>query len=166
MNPPVSSITAGLLALAISSLVMADRKEDLVSPITYEVIKPAGHIDSPVDPETIYDNKRRGFVDTESMPEIEPYVIPERQLPPPTVVPYSDPEPVERVVSAEKKPPPLQGEDKVFAQIARDQLEIECALDNTLDKCEGIEIQAPKPVENKPRSRRVIDRQIQTSGTN
>ncbi|WP_428034052.1 hypothetical protein [Amphritea sp.] len=166
MNPAVSTMTIGMLALTLSFSVMADRKEDLVNPISYEVIKPAGHIDSPVDPATIYDNKRRGFVDSETMPEIEPYVIPERQLPPPTVVPYSDPEPVERVVSAEKKAPPLKGEDKVFAQIARDQLEIECTLDNTQEKCEGVEIQAPKPVENKPRSRRVIDRQIQTSGTN
>ncbi|WP_299199195.1 hypothetical protein [uncultured Amphritea sp.] len=166
MRMSVSTMTLGLIALAVSLSVMADRKEDLVNPISYRVVKPDGYIDSPVDPETIYDNKRRGFVDSEPMPVIEPYIIPERQLPPPTVVPYSDPEPVEQVVSAEKKAPPLQGEDKVFAQIARDQLEIECTLDNTLDKCEGVEIQAPKPAENKPRSRRVIDRQIQTSGTN
>ncbi|SEQ99303.1 hypothetical protein SAMN03080615_03539 [Amphritea atlantica] len=164
MRDSVCTVTAGLMALAISGAVLADRKEDLVNPIPYAVVKPAGHIDSPVDPETIYDNKRRGFVDSEPMPEIEPYVIPERQLPPPTVVPYSDPAPVERVVSAEKKAPPLKGEDRIFEQIARDQLEIQCTLDDTLDQCEGIEIEAPK--ENKPRSHRVIDRQIQASGTN
>ncbi|UTW02369.1 hypothetical protein KDX31_13520 [Amphritea atlantica] len=164
MSDSVCTVTFGLVALAISCSVMADRKADLVNPIPYEVIKPTGHIDSPVDPETVYDNKRRGFVDSEPMPEIEAYVIPERQLPPPTVVPYSDPEPVERVVSAEKKAPLLKGEDRVFERIARDQLEIECALDDSLDQCEGIEIEAPKV--KKPRSRRVIDRQIQTSGTN
>lgn len=164
MRDSVCRVTFTLVALTVSCSVMADRKEDLVKPIAYEVIKPAGYIDSPVDPETVYDNKRRGFVDSEPMPEIEAYVIPERQLPPPTVVPYSDPEPVERVVSAEEKAPPLTGEDRIFERIARDQLEIECTLDDTLDQCEGIEIEVPEV--KKPRSRRVIDRQLPTSGTN
>ncbi len=165
MRLSVSTLTSGLIALAVSFSVMADRKEDRVNPIAYTVVKPAGYIESPVEPETVYENKRRGFVDNEPMPEIEPYLIPERQLPPPTVVPYSDPAPVERVVSVDKEVPPLTGEDKIFAQIARDQLEIECILDDTLDKCDGVEIEVA-PVEKKPRSRRVIDRQIQPSGTN
>lgn len=163
MNCSVSTMTFALLTLAVSANVMADRKEDLVNPIRYEVIQPVGG-DLPVDPKTVYEYKRRGFVDSEPMIEVKPYVLPERQLPPPTVVPYSEPEPVERVVSVKKKAPPLTGEDKVFAQIARDQLEIQCALDDTLDQCEGVEIVQPK--ETKPRSRRVIERQIQASGTN
>ncbi|MBQ0784726.1 MAG: hypothetical protein KBT66_10875 [Amphritea sp.] len=80
------------------------------------------------------------------------------------MISHGDYEPVERVVSVEKKAPPLKGEDRVFEQIARDELEIKCLMDDALDQCEGIEIEVPQ--ENKPRSRRVIDRQIQTSGTN
>ncbi|WP_417226390.1 hypothetical protein [Amphritea sp.] len=167
MNSSVSAKTFALLTLVVSASVMADRKEDLINPIAYDVVKPDGYMDSPVDPENVYKYRRRGYVDSEPMSEIKPYDIPERQLPPPTVVPYSEPAEVERVVSVEQKPPPLTGEDKVFAQIARDQLEIKCALDDSLADCEGIEIEVrPGPQEKKPRSRRVIDRQLQASGTN
>ncbi|RTE65511.1 hypothetical protein EH243_11250 [Amphritea opalescens] len=165
MSQSISAVSLGLIAWTISLTVMADRKEDLVDPIGYEVVQPAGDIDLPVDPKTVYEYKRRGYVDSEPMTEIKPYVLPDRQLPPPTVVPYSEPEPVERIVSVEKKAPPLTGEDKIFAQIERDQLEIQCALDDTLEQCEGVEIVQPKE-ETKPRSRRVIERQIQASGTN
>ncbi|MDO6562917.1 hypothetical protein Q4488_05915 [Amphritea sp. 1_MG-2023] len=164
MNRFVAIQALALSVLTVSFAVMADRKEDLIDPIDYEVIQAAGHIDSPVDPESVYRYRRRGFVDSEPMIEIKPYSIAERQLPPPTVVPYSEPAPVERVISAQQSIAPLTGEDKIFAQIARDQLEIECTLDDSLSQCEGIEIEQPK--EHKPRSRRVIDRQIQTSGTN
>ena len=160
-----SVLSVCLLSLTGSAmLAYADRKEDLVDPIPYTITKPAGYIDSPINPRTVYDNKRRGSVDSEKMTEIKPYLIPENQLPPPTVIPHGDYEPVERVVSAPKQAPPLQGEDKIFQQIANDQLEIECMLDEALDQCKGIQIEVP---EEKPRSRRVIDRQIQASpGTN
>lgn len=161
MNCLFPSLCSLLLVVALPA--SAERKEDLKNPISYVVTKPTGYIDSPVDPATLYDNRRRGYVDSEKMPEIKPYLIPERQLPPPTVIPHDAPQPVERVVSAEKKLPPLKGEDKVFQQIAKDQLEIRCLMDDTLDQCEGIEIEVP---EEKPRSRRIIDRQIQASGTN
>lgn len=164
MQPSVSFITLALLTGSVSLAVMADRKEDLINPIVYDVVKPSGYIDSPIDPATVYEYKRRGFVDSEPMLEVKPYVMSERKLPPPTVVPYSEPEPVERVVSAEEQAPPLLGEDRVFVQIARDMLVIKCALDAELEQCEGVEIE--RPVESKPRSRRVIDRQIQASGTN
>lgn len=164
MNLPVYAKAVCLIASWISVMAYADRKEDLVNPIDYAVTVPGGYIDSPVDPATLYEGRRRGYIDSESMPEIEPMLIPELQLPPPTVIPHGDFEPVERVVSAEKKAPPLTGEDRIFAQIARDELEIRCLMDDALDQCEGIEIEVPQ--ENKPRSRRVIDRQIQTSGTN
>lgn len=136
---------------------LAERKEDLVNPITYVVTEPGGYIDSPIDPNTVYDNKRRGFVDSESMSEIKPHLIPERQLPPPTVIPHSGLEPVERIISAKRERITLSGEDKVFQQIADDELKIRCLMDDALDQCEGIEIEMP---EQKPRSRRIIDRQI------
>ncbi|WP_432472419.1 hypothetical protein [Amphritea sp. HPY] len=137
---------------------LAERKEDLVNPITYVVTEPGGYIDSPVNPNTVYDNKQRGFVDSEPMLEIKPHLIPERQLPPPTVIPHSGLEPVERIISAQQKKIVLRGEDKVFQQIADDDLKIRCLMDDALDQCEGVEIEIPEP---KPRSRRVIDRQIQ-----
>jgi hypothetical protein len=164
INRTVYAKAACLIASVISLSVYADRKEDLVNPISYAVTVPGGYIDSPIDPKTVYENRRRGYVDSEAMPEIEPVLIPELQLPPPTVISHGDYEPVERVVSVEKKAPPLKGEDRIFEQIARDELEIKCLMDDALDQCEGIEIEVPQ--ENKPRSRRVIDRQIQTSGTN
>lgn len=137
---------------------LAERKQDLLNPITYVVTEPGGYIDSPVNPNTVYDNRRRGFVDAEPMLEIKPHLIPERQLPPPTVIPHSGLEPVELIISAKQKKIVLGGEDKVFQQIADDELKIRCLMDDSLDQCEGIEVEIPEP---KPRSRRVIDRQIQ-----
>ena len=148
---------ACLLIPLISGPVCADRKEDILNPIPYVVTEPTGYIDSPIDPATVYEFKRRGFVDAEPMEEIEPYLIPERQLPPPVVIPHSGPSEAERVVAAQRKAPPLKGEDKIFEQIAQDQLVMECILEDTLENCEGVEIVLP---EEKPRSRRIIDRQI------
>lgn len=148
-----------LLGCGVS--VQADRKEDLVNPIPYVVTKPAGYIDSPIDPKTVYEYKRRGTVDAEPMSEVKPYLIPEKQLPPPTVIPHSGAGPVEQVVSAQKPIPKAVGEDRVFQQIAYDQLKVQCLMDDTLDQCEGIEIDVSQP-DPKPRSKRIIDRQLQS----
>lgn len=156
-------VQALLLILLISGPACADRKEDLLNPIPYVVTQPAGYIDSPVDPATVYENKRRGTVDTEAMTEIEPYLIPERQLPPPTVIPHSGPSTVERIIAARQKAPPLKGEDRIFEQIAKDQLVMECILEDTLENCEGVEIVLP---EEQPRARRVVDRQIRRASEN
>jgi len=137
---------------------LAERKEDIINPISYVVTEPGGHIDSPIDPNTVYDNKRRGFVDMEPMSEVKPHVVHERQLPPPTVIPHSGLEPVERIISVKREKIILSGEDEIFKQIGDDELKIRCLMDDTLDQCEGIEIEMP---EQKPRSRRIIDHQIQ-----
>ncbi len=152
-----------ILIPLISGLAWADRKEDLLNPIPYVVTQPTGYIDSPIDPATVYEFKRRGYVDAEPMDEIKPYLIPERQLPPPVVIPHSGPSEVERVVAAQRKAPPLKGEDKIFDQIAKDQLVMECILEDTLENCEGVEIVVP---EEKPRSRRIVDRQIRRVSEN
>ncbi len=152
------SITLSVtLLVALPGLAVAERLEDLRNPIDYHVTTPRGYIDSPIDPATVYEHKRRGTVDAEKMTEIKPAILPEKQLPPPTVVPHSGAEPVQRVISATVKAPKLTGEDAIFQRIAEDERKVQCLLDDTLDQCEGIEIEVP---EVKPRSRRVIDRQI------
>lgn len=156
-------IAVTVLLFASSGPACADRKEDILNPIPYVVTQPNGYIDSPIDPATVYEYKRRGYVDAEPMDEIRPYLIPERQLPPPVVIPHSGPGEVERVVAAQRKPPPLKGEDRIFEQIAKDQLIMDCILEDTLENCEGVEIVLP---EQQPRSRRIVDRQIRRVSEN
>ncbi|MEH6576762.1 MAG: hypothetical protein V7731_06745 [Amphritea sp.] len=151
-----ASVKLAVTMLVVNTAV-AERLQDQRDPISYVITAPGGYIDSPVDPESVYEDRRHGFVDSEDMTEVKPGVLPEKQLPPPTVVPHSGYEPVQRVISAKKKSPKLTGEDAIFQQIAIDELKVQCLLDDSLDQCEGIEIEIP---EAKPRSRRVIDRQI------
>ena len=36
------------------------------------ITAPEGYIDSPIDPESVYANRRYGFVDSEDMTEVKP----------------------------------------------------------------------------------------------
>ncbi len=128
--------------------------------ITYVVTQPAGYLDGSPEPSTLYDLKPRGFVDSESMFEVRPAMIQEKQLPPPTVVPFDRFDPVQVVIGEQEIVPTHSAEDKIFFQIAIDQVEIDCLLgEREGEECDVFEVIEDEPAE--PKSRRVIDRQFQ-----
>ena len=128
--------------------------------ITYVITQPAGYLDGSPEPATLYDLKPRGFVDGETMFEVRPAMIQEKQLPPPTVIPFDRFDPVQVVIGEQEIAPTHSVEDKIFLQIAIDQVEIDCLLGETDgDDCAAFDIIEEEPAE--PKSRRVIDRQFQ-----
>lgn len=149
-----------LCAAVITCLSVASQAQTSEQPISYVVTVPGGHINDRPDPATLYDFKPRGFVDGESMTEVYPAMIQEKQLPPPTVIPFDRFDPVQ-VVVGEQRIAPVSAEDRIFLQIAIDQVEIDCLLGERIEGCEAFIDIEEEPAETAPRSRRVIDRQLQ-----
>lgn len=112
------------LLLLVSSAAAA--AEESVQPIEYEVTQVRGYLYGTVDGKTAYQDWRRGTFDKERMIEVQPKKLPDN-LPEPVVIPYTEPE-VSEVPVGQPKKQPLKGEDKIFAQIGKDEKEARCLI--------------------------------------
>ena len=160
MNLGKLAFGLSVMGSLVSVPAVSNASGQLNEAITYVVTQPAGYLDSSPEPATLYDLKPRGFVDSEPMFEVRPAMIQEKQLPPPTVVPFDRFDPVQVVIGEQEIVPTHSAEDKIFYQIAIDQVEIDCLLgEREGEDCAAFDIIEDEPAE--PKSRRVIDRQFQ-----
>ncbi|WP_261844279.1 hypothetical protein [Aliamphritea ceti] len=159
-----AAVWLGVLGSMATLSLASHAAGQLNEAITYVITQPAGYLDSSPEPATLYDLKPRGFVDGESMFEVRPAMIQEKQLPPPTVIPFDRFDPVQVVIGEQEIVPTHSAEDKIFLQIAIDQVEIDCLLGEIEgDDCAAFDVIEEEPAgpDSQPKSRRVIDRQFQ-----
>nr|WP_067298743.1 hypothetical protein [Marinobacterium profundum] len=104
-----------VLGLGLLSLLAPPLWGDEVLP--YALTAPQGYSAGSVKGQSVYDNKARGSLDSEVMPEVQP-ANSGSGLPAPHIVPYAKvPEATEVLIGPVKRPAPPSGEDLVFEQI-------------------------------------------------
>lgn len=101
-------------------------EEAVEKPIEYQVTPVKGYLYGTVDGESAYKDWRRGTFDKERMVEVQPKQLPSK-LPEPVVIPFAEPK-VNEVPVGKPKKPPLKGEDKIFVQIGKDEIEARCLI--------------------------------------
>ncbi|ANG61978.1 hypothetical protein A8C75_05410 [Marinobacterium aestuarii] len=103
------------LGFALLSLLAPSLWGEEVLP--YALTEPRGFSAGTVSGRSVYDNKARGSLDGEDMPEVRP-VDAGSGLPAPHIVPYAKvPEATEVLIGSVKRPAAPSGEDRVFEQI-------------------------------------------------
>ncbi|MCP8689549.1 hypothetical protein [Marinobacterium sedimentorum] len=85
--------------------------------LPYALTEPEGFSAGSVKGQSVYDNKARGSLDGEVMPEVRPEDT-GPGLPAPHIVPYAKaPDDTDVLIGSVKRPAASSGEDRVFEQI-------------------------------------------------
>jgi hypothetical protein len=89
--------------------------------LPYALTEPEGFSAGSVKGQSVYDNKARGSLDGEVMPEVRPEDA-GPGLPAPHIVPYAKaPDATDVLIGSVKRPAASSGEDRVFEQIKAEE---------------------------------------------